>query len=747
MPSTEIDRLTVVWDANFAKLDEKLNKVIRSNYGAAARVEKAWNQANDNIARKLAKSGVNQGLDAMASRAPAAAGALTALGTAGLVASAALGTFAVAASRAIDAMAWGDELQTAADKIQITAEELQELQFAADEVDVSTENLRSNLERLNASLGALKTGIGAGRVKPAFAALGITRETVADVRSANDLLPILADRLGQVRDTATQVQIAKRLGIEDLLPLLRLGADGLAKYRDRARELGLVLSNDTVRALAEADREMELAGQQIQANLRVAFSGLAVDIAKATAALAEFLTRLRNSPSAWRIFFAAAKGFVLGGPSGSLKAAQGAAAENKNLKAYIDRNGALPDFPTAADMRALASPAPPGFEPTIPGEGDKDADKVRRQRQQVALDIMRAELDVLDAHNDERRSIDDRLVFSLDRLALQKKIRDAELDELERQYQQSKGKEGISAAERKVLEAKEAEARAAEERKLKERAFLDNIDLQLRYDEDLLGYRLDELSSASSMADTLEERRRIALEVLAAERRAARKRLSEELSRDANLTPEQRQAQIDAFDRASNARTQATERQFAGPIEDYLASIQDLSTFVEGQAVGAFRELNDTLAQSAAKALGLKGPIGQLFASILSMITQRTLGGAFSSVLGAVGIGRNAKGTDNWRGGPTWVGERGKELVNLPKGAQVIPNDVLRALAGMKVAPASVARAADFRMTLNLEGANGDETIRRIAYQAAFEGAAAARSLAVQDAQVLQARKARGAIY
>jgi phage-related protein len=45
-----------------------------------------------------------------------------------------------------------------------------------------------------------------------------------------------------------------------------------------------------------------------------------------------------------------------------------------------------------------------------------------------------------------------------------------------------------------------------------------------------------------------------------------------------------------------------------------------------------------------------------------------------------VGAPNNAEGTDNWRGGMTWVGERGPELVNLPKGAQVIPND--RAMSG-----------------------------------------------------------------
>ena len=33
--------------------------------------------------------------------------------------------------------------------------------------------------------------------------------------------------------------------------------------------------------------------------------------------------------------------------------------------------------------------------------------------------------------------------------------------------------------------------------------------------------------------------------------------------------------------------------------------------------------------------------------------------------------GRNAGGTDNWRGGLTWVGENGPELVNLPAGSQI----------------------------------------------------------------------------
>lgn len=52
-----------------------------------------------------------------------------------------------------------------------------------------------------------------------------------------------------------------------------------------------------------------------------------------------------------------------------------------------------------------------------------------------------------------------------------------------------------------------------------------------------------------------------------------------------------------------------------------------------------------------------------------------TVAGWFSSV-GSIlpNIGGNQLGTAYWRGGPTWVGEGGPELVYLPRGAQVLPH-------------------------------------------------------------------------
>lgn len=68
--------------------------------------------------------------------------------------------------------------------------------------------------------------------------------------------------------------------------------------------------------------------------------------------------------------------------------------------------------------------------------------------------------------------------------------------------------------------------------------------------------------------------------------------------------------------------------------------------------------------------------------SVFSSIFNQQAGGGLSPFLSFLGIGKNAEGTDNWRGGPTWVGEKGPEIVNLPRGAQVVPNAVASRMGG-----------------------------------------------------------------
>lgn len=75
--------------------------------------------------------------------------------------------------------------------------------------------------------------------------------------------------------------------------------------------------------------------------------------------------------------------------------------------------------------------------------------------------------------------------------------------------------------------------------------------------------------------------------------------------------------------------------------------------------------------------------------------------------------GQNAQGTNFWRGGWSWVGEQGPELVNLPRGSQVFPADVSRRMA---------ADAAGAGPTVNVFAtvASGID-VHQLAYQVAAE--------------------------
>ena len=54
-------------------------------------------------------------------------------------------------------------------------------------------------------------------------------------------------------------------------------------------------------------------------------------------------------------------------------------------------------------------------------------------------------------------------------------------------------------------------------------------------------------------------------------------------------------------------------------------------------------------------------------------ISAKTMDNVNKTTYSANSVGRNAGGTENWRGGKTWLGEEGPELVTLPAGSQITP--------------------------------------------------------------------------
>jgi len=74
----------------------------------------------------------------------------------------------------------------------------------------------------------------------------------------------------------------------------------------------------------------------------------------------------------------------------------------------------------------------------------------------------------------------------------------------------------------------------------------------------------------------------------------------------------------------------------------------------------------------------VSGVLSQLSDMLLTNVGNWMFSGISASMAPAfAGIPGFANGTDNAPGGLAWVGERGRELVNLPRGSQVIPNHKL----------------------------------------------------------------------
>ncbi len=82
------------------------------------------------------------------------------------------------------------------------------------------------------------------------------------------------------------------------------------------------------------------------------------------------------------------------------------------------------------------------------------------------------------------------------------------------------------------------------------------------------------------------------------------------------------------------------------------------------------------------------GVVKPLVEGIGSVIGE--IAGWFGSVADAItgsggntdSIGKNAEGDNNWKGGLTWVGEKGAELVDLPQGSRILPHKESVSLAG-----------------------------------------------------------------
>ncbi|MCI0999208.1 phage tail length tape measure family protein [Ochrobactrum sp. C6C9] len=241
------------------------------------------------------------------------------------------------------------------------------------------------------------------------------------------------------------------------------------------------------------------------------------------------------------------------------------------------------------------------------------------------------------------------------------------------------------------------------------------------------------------------------------------------------------------FERAQMFRS-PTEQRVASQLRN--AGISPDSEY--GQAIGNQIRLNEQLAIGRERALDfaqglandimnsadavdiLRNSVSRLAQMLIEMGTNSAINGFFANFGGGLGGGFSANttlgnflkgipgfatGTNSAPGGMAWVGENGPELVNLPRGAQVIPNDILGSIARGGI---SAPRVPSIPAAANSNGASGVHVtlgwskdadgniapiIRDVSQQTFKQGITAYdRAGAVRTAQNLRQVNARGLV-
>ncbi len=168
---------------------------------------------------------------------------------------AALGVLGVAIERLSTR---GDAVAKLTRQLKFNSDAFQELEFAADREGISSGEFRSSIVGLTKRMGQLKAGTGslAGLLKevdPQFGAL------LARTSGTEEAFDLLIKKIASYKDPAKQAALATaafgRSGAV-MIRLAKIGADEIDALRKRARELGLVMSKETLAASEQLNDDL-----------------------------------------------------------------------------------------------------------------------------------------------------------------------------------------------------------------------------------------------------------------------------------------------------------------------------------------------------------------------------------------------------------------------------------------------------------------------------------------------------------
>lgn len=261
---------------NNATAADDLRLKILSQEAAIGKTEKQLRNyekaANDlgNESRDAVKdlNSMDDALEKVEDEAGKADGKLSAIGStlakgfaAGIAAvTAAVGAGVTALAKSTESAAqYADEINTLSKVTGMSTESLQAYKYAAELVDVSMETLTGSMARNVKSMS--NAANGSKKYVKAYEDIGVA-VTNADgsLRDSETVFWEAVDALGKIQNETERDAIAMQLfgkSARDLNPLIEAGSGEIAKLTDEAKNMGAVMSQDSLDKLNEFDDSMQ----------------------------------------------------------------------------------------------------------------------------------------------------------------------------------------------------------------------------------------------------------------------------------------------------------------------------------------------------------------------------------------------------------------------------------------------------------------------------------------------------------
>jgi hypothetical protein len=268
--ATDLERLVVQLEANMRNYERSMNRAVGQANQSARKIETRFERANRSMERGFQRMG------------QAGVRALGALGVA--IGAAQLGR------ATLQTLEYAQTLESAADRLGFNVEALQEYRFAAEQAGIAQTALDMGLQRFSRRVAEAVNGSGELRDTLRQYNIQLT-DSEGRQRDINAILEDYADAIAGASSQQEALRLAfKAFDSEGaaLVEILRDGSDGMQRFREQAREAGVVLGEDLVRDGAEAKRTMD----ELRASIGADFNRAVLENVEGLEALADVLGRI-----------------------------------------------------------------------------------------------------------------------------------------------------------------------------------------------------------------------------------------------------------------------------------------------------------------------------------------------------------------------------------------------------------------------------------------------------------------------